>query len=132
MNVSKVSSKVKQARDSTVSSLQKTNKILQLNSHIHREEKKINNMYTEMGKKLYDLYKENALEEFEAEFQAIGAAYARMNDLQVQLRDVRGVRVCPSCKSEVDAAERFCPNCGCKMPDVMDENQKEDQDADQH
>ncbi len=126
MNIKRISTRVKQARDSTVAGAQKMNKIRQLSSRIHREEKKINTMYTDMGKKLYDLYKDNALEEFEAEFQAVGASYARIDDLQEQLRDVRGVRICPNCKSEVSATERFCPNCGCKMPELIDENQDEE------
>ncbi len=117
--------RVKKVRDDTVEGLQKANKVRQLNSSIHAEEKKVDKLYKDMGKKLYELYKDNALSEFEPEFETLAASFAMMDELQEQVRGVRGVQICPNCKAEVNAKERFCPNCGYKLPeqDVTDDEE---------
>ncbi len=121
--------RMKKVRDDTVEGLQKANKVRQLNSSIHAEEKKVDRLYKDMGKKLYELYKDNALSEFEPEFESLAASFAMMDELQEQVRGVRGVQVCPNCKNEVSATERFCPNCGYKLPqqEMTDEEEPEEE-----
>ncbi len=118
MDFSNFNSSMKKARDTTVTEARKLNKIRQLNSRIHKEQKTIAELYSDIGEKLYNLYKEAPLEEFESEFESLSASFDRVEDLQEELRSVRGVRICPSCKAEVKISERYCPNCGFKMPEL--------------
>ncbi|MCD8396925.1 MAG: hypothetical protein LUD12_07070 [Lachnospiraceae bacterium] len=119
MTFDDITSKVRQISMDTVAEVQKMNEVRQLNSNINAEKKKIHSMYAEMGKKLYDKYRENPLEEFESEFAALKAEFENIEALRGQVRAKKGVTLCPNCKMEVGEFERFCSNCGCKMPEVF-------------
>ena len=119
MNFDEISKKIKKISKDTVTEVQKMNEVRQLNSRISEEKKKISRIYTEMGKKLYDLYKDAPLEGFEEDIMAIEEGFRLMDLLQDQIRNVKGVVLCPCCNMEVAATERFCSNCGSKMPEVI-------------
>ena len=100
----------------------------QLNSKVNEEKRYLNKLYLEMGKKLYDKYKDadTAPEGFEAEFRKITERYSVMDLLQDEIRQVKGVVLCPCCNMEVAATERFCSNCGNRMPEPVKIEGKED------
>ena len=77
---------------------------------------------------LYDKYKDadTAPEGFEAEFRKITERYSVMDLLQDEIRQVKGVVLCPCCNMEVAATERFCSNCGNRMPEPVKIEGKED------
>ena len=127
MNFEDISKKLKQFSKDTVTEVQKLNEIRQLNSRISDEKKKLNNVYMEMGKKLYEMYKDAPLEGFEEEMRTIEEKYSMIDLLQDQIRGVKGVVLCSCCNTEVAATERFCSNCGTRMPEVftIEENEAE-------
>ncbi|MCD8336808.1 MAG: hypothetical protein LUD18_05955 [Lachnospiraceae bacterium] len=116
MTIDDITSKVRKISKETVAEVQKMNEVRQLNSSINAEKKKIHSMYTEIGKKLYDQYRENPPEEFVSEFRAIKEEFEAIEVLRGQIRAKKGVTLCPNCKMEVGEFESFCSNCGCKMP----------------
>ena len=118
VNIEALSKKIKKFGMDTMTEVQKMNEIRQLTSRVNEEKKKINAVYAEMGKKLYELYKEVPFEGFEAEFQSIEEKFTLIDLLQDQIRGVRGVVLCENCNTEVNAGERFCSNCGNRMPEV--------------
>ena len=118
VNLEVWSKKLKKFGMDTMTEVQKMNEIRQLTSRVNEEKKKINAVYTEMGKKLYELYKEAPFEGFEAEFQSIEEKVTLIDLLQDQIRGVKGVVLCECCNTEVNAGERFCSNCGNRMPEV--------------
>lgn len=120
MNFEELGRKVKKFSRSTMEEVQKMNEVRQLNGKINEAHKQIRNLYSEMGKKLYDHYKEEALAGFEAEIHAISDKFVRIEELKEQIRQVKGVVLCPCCHMEVSATERFCSNCGNKMPEVFE------------
>ena len=119
MNFEDISKKLKQFSKDTVTEVQKLNEVRQLNSRISDEKKQLNQVYMEMGKKLYQMYKEAPLDGFEEEMRTIEEKYSMIDLLQDQIRQVKGVVLCPCCNTEVAATERFCSNCGNKMPEVI-------------
>ena len=127
MNFEDISKKLKKLSQDTVTEVQKLNEIRQLNSRINEEKKKLSNVYMEMGKKLYEMCKEAPLEGFEEEMRAVEEKYSMIDLLQDQIRGVKGVVLCTCCNTEVAATERFCSNCGNKMPEVLkiEENEAE-------
>lgn len=126
MNFEELSKKFKKIGKDTVTEVQKLNEIRQLNSRVNEEKKALNTIYMEMGKKLYEQYKDAPLEGFEAEIQAVEEKFSMIDLFQDQVRSVKGVALCPSCNMEVGAGERFCSNCGGKMPEVIEIEEKED------
>ncbi|GEM_PF-3272442 len=121
MNFEEISKKVRKFSKDTMTEVQKMNEVRQLNSKVNEEKKYLNKLYLEAGKKLYDKYKdsETPLEGFEADFRKITERYSVMDLLQDEIRKVKGVVLCPCCNMEVAATERFCSNCGNRMPESI-------------
>ena len=128
MNFEEISKKVKKFSKDTMVEVQKMNEVRQLNSKVNEEKRYLNKLYLEMGKKLYDKYKDadTAPEGVEAEFRKITERYSVMDLLQDEIRQVKGVVLCPCCNMEVAATERFCSNCGNRMPEPVKIEGKED------
>ena len=128
MNFEEISKKVKKFSKDTMVEVQKMNEVRQLNSKVNEEKRYLNKLYLEMGKKLDDKYKDadTAPEGFEAEFRKITERYSVMDLLQDEIRQVKGVVLCPCCNMEVAATERFCSNCGNRMPEPIKIEGKED------
>ena len=128
MNFEEISKKVKKFSKDTMVEVQKMNEVRQLNSKVNEEKRYLNKLYLEMGKKLYDKYKDADMvtEGFEAEFRKITERYSVMDLLQDEIRQVKGVVLCPCCNMEVAATERFCSNCGNRMPEPVKIEGKED------
>lgn len=128
MNFEEISKKVKKFSKDTMVEVQKMNEVRQLNSKVNEEKRYLNKLYLEMGKKLYDKYKDadTAPEGFEAEFRKITERYSVMDLLQDEIRQVKGVVLCPCCNMEVAATERFCSNCGNRMSEPVKIEGKED------
>lgn len=120
MKFEDISKKVKKFSKDTVEEVQKMNEVRQLNGRISDTKKQISSVYLEIGKKLYDMYKEAPLEGFEAEIRSIDEKIEQIQKLQDQVRSVKGVVLCPCCNMEVSVTERFCSNCGNKMPELVE------------
>lgn len=107
------------------------NEVRQLNGKISDEKKLLNRLYLEMGQKLYDTYKdvELPLEEFDGDFRKIRERYVAIDLLQEKIRNVKGVVLCPCCNMEVAAGDRYCTNCGNKMPETVKLEETSDEDT---
>ena len=119
MNFEEISNKLKKISKNTMTEVQKMNEVRQLNARINDEKKKVSRTYTEIGKKVYELYKDEPLEGFEAEMKKIEDSVRMMDLLQDQIRGIKGVTLCSCCNMEVGMSERFCSNCGNKMPETF-------------
>ena len=49
-----------------------------------------------------------------------------IEELKEQIRKVKGVVLCPCCNMEVGEKERFCSNCGNKMPEVVNPDETDE------
>ncbi|MCD7764431.1 MAG: hypothetical protein LUI14_14860 [Lachnospiraceae bacterium] len=119
MNIDDITAKVRKISMETVAEVQKLNDVRNLNAQINAQKKMVQAMYGEIGKKLYDQYKEAPLDGFESDFQALNGAFEHIEQLREEIRAAKGVTLCPNCKMEVGVDERFCSNCGSKMPEVF-------------
>lgn len=131
MDFEELGKKLKKFSQDTVTEVQKMNEVRQLNGKISDEKKLLNHLYLEMGQKLYDTYKdvELPLEEFDSDFRKIRERYVAIDLLQEKIRNVKGVVLCPCCNMEVAAGDRYCTNCGNKMPETVKLEETTDEDA---
>lgn len=118
MDIENITKKVKKLGRDTVEEVQKMNEIRQLKGRISAANKQINGKYMEIGRKFFELNSASAPEGFEEYIQAINDAQELIGQLKEQIRAVKGVVLCPSCNMEVPIGERFCSNCGSRMPEV--------------
>lgn len=126
MNFEDFGKKFKKFSQDTVTEVQKMNEVRQMSSRISEQKKQISALYSQIGQKLYDHYKDNPLEGFEREFHELEERYAMIEKFKDQIRDIRGVRVCPHCHTEIAVTERFCSSCGEKLPDLLHISEDED------
>lgn len=126
MNFEMFGKKVKQFGKDTVEEVQKMNEVRQLNNKVSDTKKQINNLYTEIGKKLYEQYKEAPFSGFETEIETINEKSDLIEELKEQIRKVKGVVLCPCCNMEVGEKERFCSNCGNKMPEIVNPDETDE------
>ncbi len=124
-NFDEISKKVKQFSKDRVEDVQKLNELRVLNGQISDAGKQIKESYIEIGRKIFEQYKESPLEGFEAEIQSILDKTALIEELKEKKRGVKQVVLCPCCGSEVSVGEKFCPNCGNKMPETEEEDDSE-------
>ena len=131
MDFEELGKKLKKFSQDTVTEVQKMNEVRQLNGKISDEKKLLNRLYLEMGQKLYDTYKdvELPLEEFDSDFRKIRERYVAIDLLQEKIRNVKSVVLCPCCNMEVAAGDRYCTNCGNKMPETVKLEETTDEDA---
>ena len=131
MDFEELGKKLKKFSQDTMTEVQKMNEVRQLNGKISDEKKLLNRLYMEMGQKLYDTYKdvELPLEEFDSDFRKIRERYVAIDLLQEKIRNVKGVVLCPCCNMEVAAGDRYCTNCGNKMPETVKLEETTDEDA---
>ena len=131
MDFEELGKKLKKFSQDTMTEVQKMNEVRQLNGKISDEKKLLNRLYLEMGQKLYDTYKdvELPLEEFDGDFRKIRERYVAIDLLQEKIRNVKGVVLCPCCNMEVAAGDRYCTNCGNKMPETVKLEETSDEDA---
>lgn len=131
MDFEELGKKLKKFSQDTMTEVQKMNEVRQLNGKISDEKKLLNRLYLEMGQKLYDTYKdvELPLEEFDGDFRKIRERYVAIDLLQEKIRNVKGVVLCPCCNMEEAAGDRYCTNCGNKMPETVKLEETSDEDA---
>jgi hypothetical protein len=127
MNFEDFSNKVKKISKDTVQEVQRLNEVRILKGQVNDAKKQINGLYSDMGKRLYEQYKEAPMDGFETEIHSITDKIAQIEELKERIRKVKGVVICPCCNMEVAAGEKFCSNCGNQMPDTEPDSEDEDE-----
>lgn len=90
--------------------------INRLTKAIAAEEQNINAAFQRMGQNYFAAHRNDPEESQKANVQAVQEAMQRANAYKDQINVLRGIAICPSCKSEVDISAAFCSRCGTRMP----------------
>lgn len=89
--------------------------VAKFNSLISEEEKKIKNVYEQLGRKYVELKGESPEEDFKEYIGALNTSFDKIKEYQKNLIELKGVTNCPNCGAEVQIGAMFCPVCGTKM-----------------
>lgn len=76
------------------------------------EEKKIQDIYLQMGQLYAALYADNPAGPFVELMQQLKEANQKKEEYQRQIQEIKGVQKCPRCGAEVPTNSAFCPSCG--------------------
>lgn len=95
--------------------------VMRINSEISDMEKGINVSYMEIGKLYYRKYAaESEDQEILVHARRIASNLQRIEELQEQIRSIKGIVRCKNCGADVDANAVYCNRCGAKqVPDIV-------------
>lgn len=101
--------------------------VIQLKSKLSSEKEKVNKAYINLGKVYYDRHDAAAEEEYAADFELIRTGLVRMAELEDEISELEGNRVCAECGAKVEREAMFCSKCGAPMeqPAPQEEGEKE-------
>ena len=116
------SRKIGQMGQSTLQKTKDVAGVARINSQIYEEEKKLNNLYLEIGKRYASLHGDDFEEAMADSMQEVKAAFARIDEYKEQIRLIKGIRVCERCGTEVADGTLFCSNCGNRVAEPVKEN----------
>ena len=89
--------------------------ITRLNGAIAEQERQADALLRELGQACYDRHQDDPYYPYAAQIQGIREAYAQIAQYQAQIRQIKGIRICPQCGAEVGPDSAFCGGCGAKM-----------------
>ena len=80
----------------------------------------ITKRYDEIGRLYYNQYKDNncdVTKQINQKCEDVTRLYTEIEDLKVKILFERGLKICPSCGSEIPLEYAFCFKCGAKFPE---------------
>lgn len=99
--------------------LQKTQEIAEitkLNSMISDEERRINQLYYQIGKQYAALHRNDCEDVFYTSVMAIAGAETKIAEYKARVQEIKGVQRCEKCGAEVPRGAAYCNACGAAMP----------------
>lgn len=87
-----------------------------LNLAIKSEENKIEAFMVEIGNIIYEKYK-NGIPfdtEISEKCDEIAKCMSSIEEIKAKINEVKNIRICSGCSSEIDKDNLYCPKCGTK------------------
>lgn len=123
--ITKTASKTYQYTTERTSKLAKE---IKLKTIINQDKEKISEIYEEIGKNVYQSYirKEDTepLQKIEELCKEIDAYSSEIEANRMELLKLKSLKQCPNCNYEIDLDYHFCPNCGLKQEEVVNEKEQ--------
>lgn len=128
----KLSKKASETYKHTTEKTSKIAKEAKLKMQMNENKSKIEEVYEEIGKKVYehhisdmkvDIDLEAILEEYCIQIDALCDV---IEDERKELLILKDKKQCPECFCEIEADYNYCPSCGIKQVDVTEEDIKDE------
>ena len=114
--------KASAAYDATAEKTSKIAKEAKLRMKINEDKSEINNIYKEIGKKVYEKHvREENIDiktELEEEFTKLDVLSAEIETCLKSILELKEKKQCEQCHTEIDLDATFCPKCGAKQPEM--------------
>lgn len=89
--------------------------VVSLKNQIRGEQNKIEEIYKRIGKKYFEENSNKQDDVYAEDMASILAAQAGIKTLNDQIREIKGIKVCSLCGTEVEGNASFCTKCGAKI-----------------
>ncbi len=107
--------KISQTGQGAVQKAKDAAEILKLNGLVSDEEKRINAIYTEIGKKYFELHADDCEAVLVGMINSIKASKDKIDEYSEQIKQLKGITKCPNCRADVQNGSPFCSFCGIKL-----------------
>ena len=137
--------KASAAYDATAEKTSKIAKEAKLRMKMNENKSEINNIYKEIGKKVYEKHVANEnidiKTELEEECTKIDVLSAEIETCLKSILELKEKKQCEQCHTEIDLDATFCPKCGAKQPEIevkeaevvgVENDDNNNNDADEH
>ncbi len=115
----------RKASETYKNTAEKTNKLtreMKLKSLINDDKNKIEKIYAEIGKKVYEKHiREENIDiksELIEECSKIDAYAKEIEDMNMEMLSLKGLRICNKCAAEIAVSAKFCPKCGAEQEEI--------------
>ena len=123
--LNKLGKKVSETYDITTEKTAKFAKEAKLRMKINEDKSDINDLYKQIGKKVYQKHvteeEIDISKELEEELTKIDVLSAEIETSLKTILELKNRKKCPKCNSEIDRESIFCPVCGEKQPEEIKE-----------
>ena len=124
-----VAKKTGEVADVVAKKTEQTVEVQKIKAQIHTMERNNDRDYKDIGKMIYDKFKngEGADAEYIELCDAIAEREASIAKAKEEIAKIKGLDVCPECETHIEPDATFCPKCGTKVDgstcedDVVDE-----------
>lgn len=103
----------------TTEATNKITKETKLRLKMGENKNKINNLYEEIGKKVYEKHAReesiNIKDDLKEECEKIDSLSKEIEEARLEILKLNNKRLCPNCFSEVEKSAAFCSKCGEKL-----------------
>ncbi len=112
-----IGKKISQTGQDMVQKTKDTAETMRLNSAISDEEKRIQGLYLEIGKRYFELHADDYDPQLEEPMLCVKEANTKIAAYTEQLNRIKGLVRCPNCNSDMPIGTPFCAHCGAKLPE---------------
>ncbi|MDO5793058.1 MAG: hypothetical protein Q4Q00_02550 [Turicibacter sp.] len=109
--------KVTQTGQGAMKKTKEMAEIAKINSQISDEEKKLKKLYMKLGQLYYEMHKDSPDAVFMDICQGIGGCLQTINRYEIMVEELKGIKRCRKCKTEMPSDSTYCPKCGSKLDD---------------
>ena len=118
----KLGKKASEAYGATAEMTGKIAKEAKLKMKINENKSDINDLYKEIGRKVYEKHvREENIDiktELEEECTKIDVLSAEIETCLKSILELKDKKQCPKCHTEIEVKSAFCPNCGEKLENI--------------
>ena len=82
---------------------------------MEKEKIALEKLYNDLGKKMFENYKEELVSRFPEEVDKIEESLRRIAEAKENINDKKGNRICPACGKEIPKGSSFCTACGRRV-----------------
>lgn len=108
--------KLSQAGQNMAQKTKDFSEVNKLNSAISSEEKKINNIYLQLGKEYFTKHENDSEACFEQYVSDIKESKAKIETMRQQIQEIKKITRCEKCGADILNNAAFCSACGAPAP----------------
>ena len=110
--------KITKATQDAVRGAKDMTDVVRLNSLISEEKKKMEVLFTQIGKAYYDGHEDDVPEEFADYFASVKETQENIDRYNEDIKRIKGSKTCVKCGASNLSTSAFCINCGVPLESV--------------